>query len=67
MNKGNMWSVLSPSYNNGGYIFEIGQSQAKLCPFDLYGIEKYEIGFQSLGFIIESIANWARNVQYYTI
>ena len=33
--------------------------------------EKYEIygenGFQSLGFIIESIANWTRSHQNYTI
>ncbi len=35
----------------------------QLCSFDLWGIEMYEtreINFQSLGFIIGSIVNWAQ-------
>ena len=37
------------------YFFEIGQSYAKLCEFDLYGIGKHEMEqscFQSMEFII---------------
>ncbi len=45
-------------------VIEILKSEAKLCPFDLQGIESItcneEIGFQSLWLIIWLTANRAR-------